>query len=148
MPEGTSERLEPKPPRKHKLTPQMIAVQWKPGHSGNPEGGARAQREFQAAIRRCSGKGKELLDYLFEQLRDPEAHPLVRFRCAEMLVKYGYGEPRKADDDKQTEPVIDMSKLSNDDLDKLAEIHAKLKGNVHQQQGPIIDAEGKVKNDP
>ena len=140
--DGNAKPSDPLVP-KDKRTANLI--QWPKGVSGNPQGGARVQREFQAAIRRMSDKGKDLLDYLFENLRNPRAHPMIRFKCVEMLVRYGYGEPRKADDAKQTEPVIDMSKLTNEDLDKLSEIHAKLKGLPQRQPGEVIDVEGDEK---
>lgn len=97
---------------------------WPKGQSGNPLGSSVVHRRFQAAIRDRSHDGKKLLDYLFVTLADPLAHPIIRFKCCELLIKYGYGEPRPAEDTQGLQ--IDATKLNDSERESLIALLARL----------------------
>lgn len=114
-----------------------MAPTWTKGQSGNPNGAGIVVRTFAKEIRNRSGKGDELLAYLFENLRNPRCHALIRFKSAELLIRYGWGEPPKDTGD----PLgIDLSRLTPDELATLKAIHAKATTQPNASQAAIPKA--------
>lgn len=105
--------------------PNLVPI--KPGETRNPQGSSKVQREFQHEIRKRSDNGKELIEYLFANLRDPKINELIRFKSVELLIHYGFGKPREADSEEQKK-VFDFSKLTPVELEVLRGIHSKVFG--------------------
>ena len=97
---------------------------WVKGQSGNPLGASKVQREFAKAVRDRSQDGKQLLDFLFATMRDADAHPVARFKSCELLIRYGYGDPRPQEDGDGL--AIDATKLNDTEREQLIGLLSKL----------------------
>ena len=103
-------------------------IPFKPGQSGNPQGGSKVLREFKGHIRKLSSNGKELIEFLFEQMRDEGCHPAIRNRACEILIRYGFGEPKEIPEQQEAQQKLDLSRFTPEDWALVKVLSEKLKG--------------------
>ena len=114
------------------------------GQSGNGLGLSIIARKWGAEIRKRTMYGQEMMDYLLENLRDPKCNEMIRFRSAEMLIKYGVGEPSP----DGTAGAYDFSKLSEADKAIMKLLYERSRvdgGDAGPGAGTIMDTTGEVR---
>lgn len=115
--------------------------QFAPGKSGNPAGRPKELGDIKTLIRE---RKDELIGWLFDiaegKLDINADNPLMtvtkpgeRTKAIEVLLGYGFGKPTQGVElsGPDGEPLgnkIDLSKLSNEDVERLQQIAAKAKG--------------------
>ena len=115
---------------------------FKAGQSGNGLGLSVIARKWGAEIRKRTMYGQEMMDYLLGNLRDPKCNEMIRFKSAEMLIKYGVGEPSP----DGTAGAYDFSKLSEADRATMKMLYerSRVGGDAGPGAGSVVDTSGTV----
>lgn len=90
-------------------------IPYKPGQSGNPGGRPKG---LSAYIREKTLEGHELADFLMGVMRGSTAFAKIadRLKACEMLMDRAFGRHFAAEADPNVRPILDMSKLTTEEL--------------------------------
>jgi hypothetical protein len=95
--------------------PHLAATVWKPGVSPNPGGRPKG---LAAYIRENTMDGRELADYLLAVIRGAVNYKGGdRIKACEILLNRGFGAQPVIEGDAALKPILDTSKLTQEELD-------------------------------
>jgi hypothetical protein len=111
-----------------------------PGVSGNPGGRPKGAHRFASLIRKHTRHGRELIDLALRVMRDEQTPLRDRLRAMEFLTERMLGKAVQAVDLAQvspaTEPLLDYSVLSLEELDQYSKI-LKALGDRQPDSSPL-----------
>lgn len=123
--EATQPSENTKPNNGHRGTQNLVP--WKPGQTGNPGGRPKGLAGY---IRDQTMDGRELADFLISVMRG-EFPPLSfrgseRLKACEMLLNRGFGQQPLIEGDPNIKPVLDLAKLTPQELDFIENVRLGL----------------------
>lgn len=106
--------------------PWLEPLKWKPGQSGNPNGRPAGSVGLARYIREHTGDGRDLVDFMLEVIQgecDKYTRTADKIIAVKWLADRGFGAVEIADDNSEKRS-IDFSKLTEQELSFLADVHA------------------------
>lgn len=100
-----------------KISPaaHLAQYKWQAGHTGNPGGRPKGLASY---IREHTMDGRELADFLLQAMRGELSFKGPdRIKACEMLLNRGFGAQPVIDVDPALKPILDTSKLTQEELD-------------------------------